>query len=74
MVGSAVIKQGRSANRKHTYFFFLALMCFQNLSDPPFFANYSLMVILIEKQDQTLLWTCVAGAHLQCVNNHYAKF
>ena len=22
MVGSAVIKQGRSANRKHTYFFF----------------------------------------------------
>ena len=28
---------------------------------------------LIE-QDQTLLWTCVAGAHLQCVNNHYTKF
>ena len=27
-----------------------------------------------KKQDQTLLWTCVAGAHLQCVNNHYAKF
>ena len=26
------------------------------------------------KQDQTLLWTCVAGAHLQCVNNQYAKF
>ena len=26
------------------------------------------------KQDQILLWTCVAGAHLQCVNNHYAKF
>ena len=26
------------------------------------------------EQDQTLLWTCVAGAHLQCVNNHYAKF
>ena len=25
MVGSASIKQGRSANRKHTYFFFLAL-------------------------------------------------
>ena len=25
MVGSAAIKQGRSANRKHTYFFFLAL-------------------------------------------------
>ena len=23
MVGSAAIKQGRSANRKHTYFFFL---------------------------------------------------
>ena len=22
----------------------------------------------------TLLWTCVVGAHLQCVNNHYAKF
>ena len=28
----------------------------------------------IYKQDQTLLWTCVAGAHLQCVNSHYAKF
>ena len=26
------------------------------------------------EQDQTPLWTCVAGAHLQCVNNHYAKF
>ena len=25
------------------------LMCFQDLSDPRFFANYSLMVILIEK-------------------------
>ena len=22
----------------------------------------------------TLLWTCVVGAHLQCVKNHYAKF
>ena len=29
---------------------------------------------VIIKQDQTLLWTCVAGAHLQCVNNHYGKF
>ena len=28
----------------------------------------------IQKQDQTLLWTCVAFAHLQCVNNHNAKF
>ena len=28
MVGSAAIKQGRSANRKHTYFFFLALPVF----------------------------------------------
>ena len=26
------------------------------------------------KQDQTLLLTCVASAHLQCVNNQYAKF
>ena len=26
------------------------------------------------KQDQTMFWTCVASAHLQCVNNHYAKF
>ena len=25
MVGSAAIKQGRSANRKHTYFFFFGL-------------------------------------------------
>ena len=24
-------------------------------------------------QDQTLLWTCVAGAH-RCVNSRYAKF
>ena len=28
---------------------------------------------LCNKQDQTLLWTCVIGAHLQWVNNHYAK-
>ena len=27
-----------------------------------------------KKQDQTLLWTCVAGEYLQCVNNHCAKF
>ena len=27
-----------------------------------------------KKQDQTLLWTCVAGAHIQYVNNNYAKF
>ena len=27
-----------------------------------------------KKQDQTLLWICVAGEYLQCVNNHYAKF
>ena len=26
------------------------------------------------KQDQTMFWTCVASAHLQCVNTHYAKF
>ena len=26
------------------------------------------------KEDQTLLWTCVAGAHPQYLNNHYAKF
>ena len=26
------------------------------------------------KKDQTLLWTCVADAHLQCVKNYYAKF
>ena len=25
------------------------------------------------KQDQTLLWTCVAGANRQCVNSRYAK-
>ena len=25
------------------------------------------------KQDQTLLWTCVAGAR-RCVNSRYAKF
>ena len=24
------------------------------------------------QHDQTLLWTCIVGAHLQCVNNHYA--
>ena len=27
----------------------------------------------ITKQDQTLLWTCVAGAR-RCVNSRYAKF
>ena len=32
----------------------------------------SLQVQIITRQ--TLLWTCVAGAHLQCVNNRYAKF
>ena len=26
------------------------------------------------KQDQTLHWTRVAGAHLQCVNSRYTKF
>ena len=25
---------------------------------------------MVLKQDQTLLWTCVSCAHLQCVNNH----
>ena len=25
------------------------------------------------EQDQTLLWTCVTGAH-RCVNSRYAKF
>ena len=41
MVGSAAIKQGRSANRKHTYFFCLniAMMnldisCFETSVDP----------------------------------------
>ena len=28
---------------------------------------------LICKQDQTLLWTCIAGAR-RCVNSRYAKF
>ena len=28
---------------------------------------------LLAKQDQTLLWTCVAGAR-RCVNSRYAKF
>ena len=31
MVGSAVIKQGRSANRKHTYFFFWPKMAYAPL-------------------------------------------
>ena len=26
------------------------------------------------KQDQTLPWTCVAGANRQCVNSRYAEF
>ena len=26
------------------------------------------------KEDQTLLWTCIASAHLQYLNNHFAKF
>ena len=28
----------------------------------------------LKKQDQTLPWTCVAGADRQCVNSRYAKF
>ena len=28
----------------------------------------------LRQQDQNLLWTCVADAHLQCVKHHYAKF
>ena len=31
-------------------------------------------VNIIGKQDQTLLWTCVAEAYRQCVNSRYAKF
>ena len=38
------------------------------------FQNAHNYILFQKKQDQTLLWTCVAGAHLQCVNNHYAKF
>ena len=30
--------------------------------------------VLKRKTDQTLLWTCLAGAHKQCVNNQYARF
>ena len=33
MVGSAAIKQGRSANRKHTYFFFWPHIKRQNLEE-----------------------------------------
>ena len=28
----------------------------------------------VQTQDQTLVWTCIADAHLQCVNKQYAKF
>ena len=46
------------------------------------FTNNQIMMVQKErnptrkyiKQDQTLLWTCVVSAHLQWVNNHYAKF
>ena len=31
-------------------------------------------VTFLDEQDQTLLWTCVVGAHLKCVNYHNAKF
>ena len=33
MVGSVAIKQGRSANRKHTYFFFALLLEVQQILD-----------------------------------------
>ena len=36
--------------------------------------NMYLNVLNYFKQDQTLLWTCVAGANRQCVNSRYAKF
>ena len=35
--------------------------------------DFCLAKIVLE-QDQTLLWICVASAHLQSVNSRYAKF
>ena len=35
--------------------------------------NKKKMLVFRRKQDQTLLWTCVAGA-CRCVNSRYAKF
>ena len=35
--------------------------------------NMHIFLYFIFKQDQTLLWTCIAGAHW-CVNSRYAKF
>ena len=41
MVGSAAIKQGRSANRKHTYFFFFWPFKFAILEILNFHPDYS---------------------------------
>ena len=46
MVGSAAIKQGRLANRKHTYFFFLALI----ISDKMFVIRVRIAACLSVKQ------------------------
>ena len=43
MVGSAAIKQGRSANRKHTYFFFGLITIFAH-------ARYGYSLYFLSKQ------------------------
>ena len=45
MVGSAAIKQGRSANRKHTYFFFGLSGSLSQLSTPRMIYSYGLVLI-----------------------------
>ena len=43
MVGSAAIKQDRSANRKHTYFIFLAIVLAQPRKAHPYITERLLM-------------------------------
>ena len=38
------------------------------------FGSFLAYTMYHHKQHQILLWTCVANANLQRVNNHYAKF
>ena len=48
------------------------LLLFLNLFNK--FIKHEHSCTILYKQDQTLLWTCVAGAHHQCVYSQYEKF
>ena len=58
----------------------ISKLFFKSFGEVIFFSFFNLLkkdksykMYLLAKQDQTLLWTCVAGANGQCVNSLYAK-